>query len=413
MTRQLVRLMWNRKRQSALLMIEIFCTFLVVVVVSVGVLDFLHNVRQPLGFDIRDVWVLDVSPGKLTDVKNSTDQERQQWQEVLQTIRDQSDVVAAAVTFSAPYGRYGWGQDLRLPDGGRIGYSANQASDDFANAVGLSLLGGRWFSKEDDGASWAPVVVDASFAKEVFGTTDVVGRTIEERPQPGAGRDRDNPEKRIVGVITAFRQHGEYSQPDPYLFFRADFGRSGGPIGFPNMAVIRVRPGTTAAFEEKLVKRLEAVEPDWSFNLGPEETLRASTLRLYLIPLSLAAIVAGFLLLMVAFGLTGVLWQTVTERTQEFGLRRAVGATVAGVGRQVSAELLITTSFAVLAGCVLLAQIPLLPLPDDVRSLVPRSVMIFGVLLAVALVGLVAVICSLYPSWLATRVPPAEALHYE
>ena len=43
--------------------------------------------------------------------------------------------------------------------------------------------------------------------------------------------------------------------------------------------------------------------------------------------------IAGFLLLMVALGLTGVVWQSVTQRIREFGLRRAKGATIANVRR--------------------------------------------------------------------------------
>jgi putative ABC transport system permease protein len=110
--------------------------------------------------------------------------------------------------------------------------------------------------------------------------------------------------------------------------------------------------------------------------------------------------------------LSGVLWQNVTRRTREFGLRRAHGATARAISRQIVAEFLVLTTFAVLAGVVLLAQIPLLPFPPDL-TLVPRSVFLFGTVLAVAAMYGVTALCAWYPSRLATRVPPAEALHYE
>jgi putative ABC transport system permease protein len=135
-------------------------------------------------------------------------------------------------------------------------------------------------------------------------------------------------------------------------------------------------------------------------------------LRENVVPLAIFTIVAAALLLMVALGLTGVVWQSVTQRIREFGVRRAQGATAVAVGRQVIAELLVMVSFAVAAGCVLLLQIPLLPLPPDV-AVVPRGVFVTGVVLAVAAVYSVTALCAWYPSRLATRVPPADALRYE
>ena len=60
-----------------------------------------------------------------------------------------------------------------------------------------------------------------------------------------------------------------------------------------------------------------------------------------------AGIVAVFLLLMVVLGLTGVLWQNVTQRTPEIGLRRAMGAPPGRHPRQILGELLVITTMAV------------------------------------------------------------------
>jgi putative ABC transport system permease protein len=97
---------------------------------------------------------------------------------------------------------------------------------------------------------------------------------------------------------------------------------------------------------------------------------------------------------------------------REFGLRRAQGATGSGVGRQIVGELVVMASFAIFAGCLLLLQIPLLPLPPEL-AVVPRSVFMAGVCAAIVAVYSVTVLCAWYPSRLATRVPPAEALRYE
>ncbi len=120
-------------------------------------------------------------------------------------------------------------------------------------------------------------------------------------------------------------------------------------------------------------------------------------------------LVTGFLLLMVGLGLTGVLWQNVTQRTREVGLRRAKGATARRIHAQILGELAVMTSLALLAGVVVVIQFPLLDLLGFVRPGV------FGASLAVSIATLyvVTVVCGLYPSRLATRVQPADALRYE
>jgi putative ABC transport system permease protein len=215
----------------------------------------------------------------------------------------------------------------------------------------------------------------------------------------------------VVGVISAFRQHGEYAMTMPYLFFRNDLvSRPGADV--PSQAVIRTRPGTTAAFEETLIRRLQAIAPTWSFTLDSDATMRDTVLRGYVTPLAVAGVLAGFLLLMVALGLTGVLWQSVTQRTREFGVRRAEGATSSAVAKQVTLESVVLTSFAIALGAVLAVQLPLLPWPDDLPR-VSRTIFIGGLAAAAGIVYLVALLSSLYPSWLASRAAPADALHYE
>jgi putative ABC transport system permease protein len=119
-------------------------------------------------------------------------------------------------------------------------------------------------------------------------------------------------------------------------------------------------------------------------------------------------ILGSFLLMMVALGLTGVLWQNVTQRRQEIGLRRATGADGASIHRQILLELGIVTTLGLILGVLTVIQIPIL----NVVPLTP-GVMGMGLVLSLAIIYLLAMGCGLYPSLLATRVQPAEALHYE
>jgi putative ABC transport system permease protein len=214
-----------------------------------------------------------------------------------------------------------------------------------------------------------------------------------------------------VGVIEEFRQHGKYSVPEAVLIDRMRVDVPDG--GSPERLLIRVRPGTTVAFEPMLVRRLQREAADWSFEVATMEHLRARNHSGYLMPLAVLSVIAGFLLLMVVLGMTGVIWQSVTVRLREFGLRRAAGASGASVRRQVFAEMAVMTSFAVLTGAALLAQVPFLPLPNELLVIVAPGVFLSAVALSAAAIYCLTLACGWYPSRLAARMPPADALRYE
>jgi putative ABC transport system permease protein len=128
-----------------------------------------------------------------------------------------------------------------------------------------------------------------------------------------------------------------------------------------------------------------------------------------LLPLIAAGIVAGFLMLMVVLGLTGVLWQNVTQRTREIGLRRAKGASRPFIYGQILGELMVMTTIAVLLGSLLLAHVPFLNLIDDMNA----TIYLMGGGAAALLLFALTAVCGYYPARLASRVQPALALRTE
>jgi putative ABC transport system permease protein len=116
------------------------------------------------------------------------------------------------------------------------------------------------------------------------------------------------------------------------------------------------------------------------------------------------------MLVMVAFGLFGVLWQNTTRRIPEIGLRRAIGARAVDIYRQIVLEQLLLGSLAMGVGLVLLVQLPLTGALGDTLN---WSVFAGAVGLSMAVIYLLSLACSLYPGWRASRLDPAAALHYE
>jgi putative ABC transport system permease protein len=414
MTRHLLRLIWNRKRQNFLLTLEIFFSFIALFGVVLLAMQFVNNSRQPLGFDIDRVWSITVDRKENEQDPAVKARHRTMYRQLLLALHEMPQVEVAAASFTSPYATWSWGGSLRLAGGRRVDHSVNNVTDDSPRLFQMPLVSGRWFSREDDAAAYTPVVLNLRMARTIFGDANPVGQIIPEERDPNdpPPDPTEQPEvRRVVGVFEEFRKDGEFSTPENFLFrrVRLDDGAKG---DLPGRLLVRLAPGTPAAFEETLVKRLMADAPNWSFEVRSEDVMRESMLRNYSMPLVVVGTIAAFLLAMVALGLTGVVWQSVTQRIREFGLRRAKGATSADIRRQVLVEMLIMTSIALVVGVALVAQLPLLPLPSDL-NVIPAGVFLASIGLSVGVIYVLTLLCGWYPSRLATRVQPAEALHYE
>ena len=174
--------------------------------------------------------------------------------------------------------------------------------------------------------------------------------------------------------------------------------------------LLKTAPGTPRAFEARLNRQLKLVRNDWSYTISPLASMRASQMKELLIPLAVLGVIAAFMLAMVAFGLFGVLWQNTAYRIPEIGLRRAIGARAGDIYRQIIAEQLLLSSIAIVAGMVLLVQ---LPLTGALGQMMNWSVFLGAAGLSMAVIYLLSLLCSLYPGWRASRLSPAEALHHE
>jgi putative ABC transport system permease protein len=214
----------------------------------------------------------------------------------------------------------------------------------------------------------------------------------------------------VVGVVSDHRFRSPFAEPFPFVFFRALPDRAAShPRGIPSSFVVRVRPDTPRSFERVLHERLTAVAPGWRATVTLLEERHASSILEVKRRYAFYGLVGGFLVIMVALGLTGVMWQSVTERTREIGIRRAVGAAAGGVRKQLVGESLALATVAILVGVALMAQSAVLGMFPTVEPAVYAAGAAAAALVRYAVVALAA----LYPGLLATHVQPADALHHD
>lgn len=416
MIRHLLKLVWKRKRASALLTLEILISFLVLFGVGMLAATGILRYRKPLGFDYNYVWVASISIPQLENPTSTSETGSSGWEarmrerrapetpfradldRIMRELRAMPQIESVAASGAPAYSGSHWDSTTTF-EGRRVRMTRDSVTDGYEKVMRMKLVRGRWFGSEDDAVNLPPMIIDTDLAKEMFPGREAVGQKFSFD---------EGDDFRIVGVVEPFRKGGEFSEEKVQMAFDR-VSLNGWRGEFPRAIVIRVKPGTPAEFEEALTAQLHALAPDYRIRIRHMDAMRLAMNQEFVAPVVVGVIVSAFLIGMVALGLSGVLWQNVTRRRREIGLRRALGATGSSVHRQILIEVALLATLAVAIGVIIVAQLPIL----GIFKLVTPVSYAIGLAAALATIYALTLVCGLYPSWLAGRIQPAEALHYE
>jgi putative ABC transport system permease protein len=393
MIRHVFTLIWHRKYSNSLLILELLVTFLILFGLASFTLHLARMYRIPLGFEFADAWSVDIATGRQWQAADEIT-----LQQVMTAVTQMNQVESVHLLDDLPF-ISGSGSSTTIDwQGGVIPVEMNEASDGLTEALGLQLQEGRWYGPQDDGQTAIPLVINRVL-RDMLGEGEVLGTELPYYREL---------KFRIVGVFTEFRQDGEFSPELPLLLIRKNDGPDVGSFSALGLTVM-LKSGVTAEFEEDLQNVLQGVVPDWDFDIVSWTSLRDSYIRTFTIPLLVGGIVVFFLLLLVGFGMLGVLWQNIIRRMPEMGLRRALGATASMVRLQVVLELLAMACLALILGFAIAVQFPLSGILQalDWNLFIPAAITS-----TLGLLGL-CVLFALYPSYQATSRDPVEALRYE
>jgi putative ABC transport system permease protein len=394
MFRHLLKLAWKRKSRNIMLTLEILLAFVIVFAIAAFATRSLQLYRMPLGFHYEHVWSVQILGTKIDAATYDN------FRRALEAL---PEVEAVSFSNSSPLTNSTWHTSMETPGGAKIETDMFGVSDGFFAVMGMQAERGRVFSAEDDGGGTSPVVVNRRMAAALFPGVDPIGKTFLE----GSKGSKERRTMKVVGVVEEFRNKGEFMAPVNMMIDRFEPGKDehGG-----RTIVLRMVPGTPRNAEVALSRQLKQVRGDWAYQITPHTELRQADLRSLLVPMILTSVVASFLLVMVAFGLFGVLWQNTTRRIPEIGLRRALGASASQIYGQIIAEQMLLSSAAMLLALVLLVQ---LPITGALGEHLNWKVFIGATVISMGVIYLISLLCSLYPGWRASRLSPTEALHYE
>jgi putative ABC transport system permease protein len=290
--------------------------------------------------------------------------------------------------------------------------SLQPVSDGYLTAMGMPVLAGRALEPTDAASSTPVVVISRTVARRYFGSASPVGQFVDWYV-----RNAPPVQVQVVGVVEDVRNQspGCDACADVFIAYRQllalqqRWGEPAGPgttLGYMSFAVRTTgSPESMAPVVDRVVA---SVDPHAGVDaMIPMTRLVASSVagpRFYAVLLGLFGVVAG---LLAAIGVYGVLAYAVTQRTQEIGVRMALGARPAQVLTLVLRQgaILTTTGLALgLVGAIAGAGV-LQGMLFGVTPLDP------GTFIVVSLAfGLVATLASYLPARHATKVDPMVAL---
>jgi predicted permease len=263
-------------------------------------------------------------------------------------------------------------------------------------ALGVPLRRGRDFAASDMIAGSA-VIVSETMAAQLWPGEDVIGRLLR------IGSDGTAVE--IIGVAADIKHRSMSEPPGPFLYRPMS-----GPDWAQSLAVIVRTAGDQALLLGALQEQVRSVDR----NLPVTVATMTERMKLPLWPARTAAgffLVCGFLALVLAtVGLFGVLYFTVLERTREFGIRAALGATARRVVLVVLREGLTLALPGVLLGC-LGAFVAARLAANGFFGISPGDS--FSYVTAAVLQLVVTVLACALPAYRATQADPISALRAE
>ena len=389
------------RARSALVVSEVALSLMLLVGAGLLLRSFMNLQRVNGGFSAppHQVLTMSISPGdpKYDDVRARI----AFYDEVLRQARNVPGVQSASITDSLPPDRLGNADTFQiegqiLPAGEMNPVmSSITASPNFFQNLGVPLIKGRYFTEYDTQTSAPVVIVSDAFARRFFPNQEVLGKRIRQ----------GKPWLEIVGVVGNVKYMGLTIDTDPayYMPFAQGYTRR-------MMLVVR-SAGDAAPLAADIRRVIQSIDSSVTLaQISTMEQVLSESISRPRFNAGLLTLFAAIALSLAAIGIYGLISYSVAQRTQEIGVRMALGAArtdvmrmVVGQGTSLAAIGIILGSAGSIAGSRLLQTMVFGISVTDAITFVAAPVGILLVVLAATFV----------PALRAMRISPMAALRYE
>jgi putative ABC transport system permease protein len=279
--------------------------------------------------------------------------------------------------------------------------------ENFLGNFGFEMRSGRPFARPDLQNARPVALLGATVAEDLFPTTSPLGRTVE------VGRVR-------LTVIGVLETKGSFLgwDPDSRVYAPLSYLMSTYGNGGRNLGDVSVRAPTAAAMDAaqeevrqhmRVIRKVQPGAPD-TFGMETNNSIR-STLDQFTSTLTVGGALVGLISLLAAgVGIMNIMLVSVTERTKEIGIRKAVGAKWRDILAQFLLEAIVLCQIGGLIG-ILLGGLGgnATALYFDIAPSFPWG----WALVAVGGVTALALLFGGYPAYKAARLDPIDSLRYE
>jgi len=289
-------------------------------------------------------------------------------------------------------------KSTRVETGGEEKFSYIMGvNEDYFSLMNKDLVGGEIFTKSDVAAGAKVAVLGNTIADDLF-----------EKPEEAVGRTIrfENLRVKVVGVI---EKTGDNEQDKAAIIpYRTTYGSLN-----PGKTFWSIYVGVESKNDVENVKKdakdtlLKRYKED-DFSVTEQSEILSTVNQIFGIINTVLVAIGSISLLVGGIGIMNIMYATVTERTKEVGIRRAVGATQKDILLQFLTESLILSVFGGLIGLILAGLIVLV-----IRLFFPASINLFSVIITLAISSGIGIFFGVFPARRAAKLPPIEAIRYE
>jgi predicted permease len=382
----------HERMRSFLVISEVALACILLVAAGLLLRSFLHVLDVDLGFQPSHAAAISVD----YDDGGSSDKRGQIFQRILTEVGAIPGVETAGIVDYLPLERNRSWDSPRIKGknyapGELPGAFVYMVTPGYLRAMGMRLHG-RDFTWSDRQKSEPVVILNKSAAQGIFLGEDAVGRMIFMN-----GLDR-----RVIGVIDDVHEANVEGKPGWQVYFSA---MQEGPAGAELVLRTKLQPEALAASVMSKLRELNPSQPATEFRAVQTIVDHAVSPRRFFVMLVVSFAVFGVIL--AALGIYGVISYSVTQRTQEIGIRMALGAS----GRRVQLGVIGKTIRLACIG-IAVGTVASIAVARAIAALlygtVPTDPATFAGM--IALLGLVAVIAGYLPARRASHIDPMVAL---
>jgi predicted permease len=371
--------------------------FACVLLVGAGLLirSFLHVLDVNLGFRPERAAAVRVDPG---NDYNTQAKQNSYFDEVLRIAREIPGVGGAGLSDSLPLGRNrAWGAGVKghnYPPGQYPDAFVRIISDGYIGAMGIPLIEGRDFTERDTPSTEPVMLINQTMSRALFPSERALGQFI----QGCGGKDY-----RIVGIVGDVRHLALEQSAGNEMYY--PMRQCQDHMSADLVMRTALPPSQLAGVVRASLKSLVPNLPSSDFRTLQELVDKSVSPRRFVV--MLLAGFALFALILASLGIYAVISYSVTQRTQEIGIRMALGASAADLRAQILGQTMTLAAAGMvlgIAGSWILAR-AISSLLFGITSTDPVT---FGGMLVV--LGLVAAIAGYLPARRASRIDPMVAL---